>query len=141
MDTLELKPAKREGGGGKTEQDFYDFMINGRSMREIINIGDQIGIFGKGSQWKEHNKSAVDLFLLKSKSELVSGRVPLYVCGECGDILEGSVTVKITADEMSFIWSDFGYESEYGDGVFEEHNIGPYHFDKTEYYNLLSQFI
>jgi hypothetical protein len=141
MDTLELKPAKREGGGGKTGRTYHDFFINGRSIREMIDVGDTIGIFGEGARLKEWNKRIASQFLLKSKSELESGRVPLYICPECGDLLEGTITVAIVEDKESFIWSDFGYECYYGEKILEKYKIGPFRFNKIEYNNLLSQFI
>lgn len=142
MDTLELQPAKREGGGGKTEREYYDFLINGKSLSELTEVGDTIGALWIGEKNAvEWNRQVVRQLLLKEKSELESGRVPIYICPECGDLGCGALTVKITKEGEDFVWSEFGFEDNYEDGILEQEKIGPFRFNKIDYYNLFSRYI
>ena len=141
MDTLELKLKKRAGGGGATEREYYDFVINGKSIAEMIDVDDKIGVLIEGEVFEKEKKKFVDQLLLKFKSDLESNRIPLYVCPECADVLEGTITINISEDETSVMWSDFAYEHHYGEEMFEKYDIGPFRFDKIEYFNLLKKFI
>jgi len=44
---------------------------------------------------------------------LPSGRTPIYVCPECGDISCGAITVRIGREGNFITWSDFAHENGY----------------------------
>lgn len=73
---------------------------------------------------------------------LPDGRVPLYLCAECGDLGCGSVTVVIERSNDLVTWRDFGYQNDYE--PFEPtdvfHGVGPFVFDGVEYDAALQQF-
>jgi len=46
-------------------------------------------------------------------SPLPTGRVPVLVCSECGDIGCGAITVRITLEPKSVLWSDWKHENGY----------------------------
>jgi hypothetical protein len=145
FDRLSLEWHTREGGGGKTHRDYLDFEVNGQSLLDILPANDQIGVLGWGRA--EVERDAVAQLLLREPSELLSERVPLYVCPECGGLDCGTVSVQIRKTADAFVWSNFvwevTYELEAGDGgVLERYeNLGPFKFHKTEYWNLLNKRI
>jgi hypothetical protein len=49
--------------------------------------------------------------LAKEPSELESGRVPVLVCEECGDVGCGAYTVLILRDGDTVRWMDWAYEN------------------------------
>ena len=96
MNSLNLNKATRKIGKNQTPRDYFDFFVSGRSLRTILNIEDDdlITLLGWG-QNKEYDRRVLNVFRLKEKSELDSGRVMIYVCPECGDIDCGAITAII----------------------------------------------
>lgn len=136
-DQLSFVEARRIGGGRRTE--YLDFAINGRPLREIVQPGDFIGLFG----WLDRSwelKFFAQL-LLREPSELPSGRVPLYICPECADLGCGAVSVRITKSDDSFVWSDFSFENNYEiEGADSCPDLRDFVFQKSEYYRALNRF-
>lgn len=138
-DLLSFVDAKRQGGGGKSERFFYDFSINGRPLSDVAEPGDFIAPFG----WlgNELERKYFEQLLLRSSSELQSGRIPLYICPECADLGCGCLTVLVSKYDDCFVWSEFGFENNYEDSLVESYeSIRDYAFQKTEYYNALNRF-
>jgi hypothetical protein len=73
---------------------------------------------------------------------LPDGRVPLYICAECGDLGCGAVTAVIDRTDDKVVWRDFGYQNDYE--VFDEadvfERVGPFAFDRADYDTVLEQF-
>jgi hypothetical protein len=103
---------------------------------------DLIGRLGWGAN--EIERDAIDILLLKKPPDLPDGRRLLYVCPECGDIGCGALTVKIEKTNEHFVWKGFGYENNY-DGrmpLLEEYkHIGPFFFDKHQYFQVLNNYL
>ena len=129
--TLDLEWRKRQGGGGRTERDFLDFVINGPSLYDLLKGGDSVGALGWGNP--EIEKRQIAWLLLKEQSDLVSGRVPIYICAACGDLDCGAITVKILKTAASFVWSDFGFENNDEGAVTLYENNWSFTFSKTMY--------
>ena len=136
MDTLNFDKAKRRVGSNQTPREYYDFIISGQSLRKILNIenADFISPFGWGAN-KDYNRHLLNVFRLKEKSELTSGRIMLYVCPECGDIDCGAITVKIKDFGDRIIWSDFGFETNYGGQSESYDQIEPIEFNRSDYFS------
>ena len=140
MDTLNFDKAKREVGSNHTPREYYDFIVSGQSLKTILDIesADFISPFG----WeidKESDRQLLNVFMLKEKSQLASGRIMFYVCPECGDIGCGAITAKINDFGDRIIWSDFGYETDYG-GLTEKYKqVKPIEFNKADYFLALSK--
>ena len=139
FDHLSLIDAHRPGGDGKTERYFFDYAINDRPLTEIAEPGDFIGVFGwLGREW---DRRFFHRLLLRERSELPSGRVPLYICPECGDLGCGTVSVRITKYDDCFVWSDFGFENNYENRLVESYpHVRDFVFEKAQYYRALNQF-
>jgi hypothetical protein len=69
--TLKLEWKRREGGGGKTQRDYLDFVVDGESLSEKIG-GDLVSCLG----WftPEQNKKVVNQLMLKAESDLSEQR-------------------------------------------------------------------
>lgn len=138
-DLLTFVDAKRLGGGGKSERYYYDFAVNDRPISEIVNSDDLISPFG----WlpPEFERGYFHQLLLRSPSELPSERVPLYICPECADLGCGCLTVRVAKYDDCFVWSEFGFENSYTEGLVESYEaIRDHVFQKTEYYKALNRF-
>lgn len=57
----------------------------------------------------------VDELLGESPSELESGRVPVLVCEECGDIGCGAIAVRVIVKADQVTWTDWAWENGYED--------------------------
>jgi len=139
MYTLELRSAIRKGSSNRTEREYLDFIISGQSLKSVLGMKntDYTTLIGVGNQ--EYEKHILNVFRLKEKPNLKTGRVMIYVCPECGDIDCGAITAVIVDMGATIIWKDFGYETGYG-GVTEEYtNIEPIEFDRQNYFMAFSE--
>ena len=140
MKSLTLNKATRKIGKNQTPREYFDYFVSGQSLRAILHIegNDLITLFGWGTN-KEYGKHILNVFRLKEKSELESGRVVIYVCPECGDINCGAITAIIKDFGDKIIWRDFGYETDYG-GLSETYDqIEPIEFDRASYFSAFSK--
>jgi len=60
-----------------------------------------------------HRAKVVANFLAEGPSELDSGRVPVLVCEECGDIGCGALAVRVVREGEHIRWTDWAYENGY----------------------------
>jgi hypothetical protein len=132
--TLEWK--RREGGGGRTQRDYLDFVVDGDPLSEKVG-GDLASCLG----WfvPEQNAKAIHRLMLKEPADLPNNRYSLYVCPECGDLDCGAVSVAIERAGDKIIWRDFGFQTGYDKTVrYEElESIGSFTFDRAQYRNAL----
>ncbi len=73
---------------------------------------------------------------------LPHGRVPVYICAECGDIGCGAVTARIEHLDDRVVWRDFSYENGYEpfDPADVFPNIGPFSFERRAYLTTIQVF-
>lgn len=57
------------------------------------------------------NARTTEQLLAREPSELGSGRVPVLVCEECGDVGCGAYTVRILREGDTVRWTDWAYEN------------------------------
>ena len=136
---LELVWRTRNGGVGRTQQNYLDFVVNGQSIHDQLMTDDHIGCLG----WQSEEKEIVILEQLTTKrlSVLGNNRYAIYVCAECGDIGCGAITVQIEKTKDGFVWKNFGYENNYDETMRDVKNyktIGEFHFRETEYQTALT---
>ena len=139
MKHLAIKKKTRAGAFNKTERIYYDFIVDENSLFKMLNAEnyDMIGVFGWGSN-KVYENSQIDEFLGLKIPELNSGRIPLYVCSECGDIACGAITVDLSFNNDKVIWRKFGYENGYDEidyDLFKD--IEEFTFNKSQYSKLI----
>ena len=135
---LELVWRTRRGGSGRTQRDYLDFVVDGKSLHDLLKLGDNIGCLG----WLPRDDEQVILQQLMSErfSVLENDRYPIYVCAECGDIGCGAITVQIEKTQDGFIWKSFGYENDYDESMRDLESyemIGPFHFKQEDYVEAL----
>jgi hypothetical protein len=123
-------------GASRAARTFLDFTIDARSLADALkNAGyDLVSIFT--AEWgSSYRESAVRRLLLQDVSDFPNDRRSLYVCGECGDIGCGAVTIILDIKEETVIWRDFGYENTYDDVVqFRKlEHLGPFQFSLESY--------
>ena len=115
---------------------FSDFKIGKIMLASHLGVDDELSSI-------DVDPSYARQLLLKEKSELRTGRVPLYVCGCCADLRCGATTVLVEDLGREIRWSEFGRES-FGDGPLIQDDYmkrtGPYHFDKIEYYSVINPY-
>jgi hypothetical protein len=83
---------------------------------------------------------SVDQLLLQSLSKLPNGRIPIYVCAECGDIGCGVVSAEIIREDDAIIWRDFGRENDYEDQIHRDlyAHVDPFRFSWLQYKAVLT---
>jgi hypothetical protein len=139
VSALKLEWKRREGGRGRTQRDFLDFVVDGQSLSAMV--GDHISCLGWLDQ--EENAKAARRLVLEEPADLPHNRRTLYVCPECGDIGCGAISLVVERVGNQIIWRDFGYENNYEPVVhtngFEE--VGPITFDRGEYEKVIKQAI
>jgi hypothetical protein len=132
--SLELRWRVRGGGGGRTERRFLDFVVNGVSLYDQLRVGDQVTPLGC---WPPDSEREHVQRLLSA-----SGRVPLYVCAECGDLGCGAITALVERTPDGFVWSDFAFENNYDASITDAASyraIGPFVFNKAEYWRVFNE--
>ena len=139
--TFEIKSRKGTNnlpsGITKSERNYIDFVVSGKSLGEILGVekSDLIGNFGWADN-AEYENGQISEFLKEKEPSLETNRIMFYVCAECGDIGCGALTGKISETENEIIWSEFAYENNYEEyDLTEYENIGPFIFEKVSYRN------
>jgi len=79
-----------------------DLAINGRALSKLIRIGGKQLVL---------DAVAIKPLLRRTKSEMPSGRCPLYRCSQCGDLECGAVTVRVTEVDDCYVWSELSIET------------------------------
>ena len=136
VQSIELKRAKRSGGGGQTEREYLDFMIDGVSLREMLKTTNITSLGWLRSPWAERSVSRL---LGKEPPDFADNRQSLYVCGECADLGCGAISVVIERTGDEIVWRDFGYQNNYDETVDLEayEDVGPFRFGASVYEQAL----
>ncbi|WP_375386925.1 hypothetical protein [uncultured Amnibacterium sp.] len=145
--SLRLERSTRAGGRGGTRRSFLDFVVDGDSLadRLIAFEGGANLMSGyvpvlvldwpTGSPAEDFRRLAGE-----SPTPLPSGRVPMYICAECGDLGCGAITAMIEHRADTVVWRDLGYENDSEpfdpDGIITE--VGPIVFDRSDYLQVLT---
>lgn len=141
MNTIILHKEQRKIGSNQTPREYFDFLIDGASLKSLLNYqnADLISPFGWGD--KKYQVQLIDEFRLKNKPEITSGRTMVYICPECGDIYCGAITVKIHKEDDKIIWSDFAFENGESVNIEDFKSINKFEFNKHEYFHLFDILI
>jgi hypothetical protein len=73
----------------------------------------QVFVLGWGAIDRNAEQETIQQLLGLGGTNLESGRVPLLVCEECGDVACGALAVRIDRQRTSIVWSDWAYENGY----------------------------
>ncbi|RBY86449.1 hypothetical protein [Blastococcus sp. TF02A-30] len=118
--TLRLRPAVhthdvQDGRVRRHPQShFLDFLIDGVSLVSTAHEQDNL-VTDLNRDWvPDAVAPAVETLLGRRASpDLDAGRVPLLVCGSCGDLACGAVTAKLDVGTKEVTWSEFRWENGY----------------------------
>jgi hypothetical protein len=132
MSRLELKLAERRNG-----RKYLDFVVDGESLFE--RIGHQFDTVSCLTLWPvvEETHKSLNRLLLVEEADFPGDRRALYVCGECGGLDCGAVSIVIEEDKDTVTWREFGYENSWDDNVEKFEEIGPFVFQKEQYTKTL----
>ena len=96
----------------------FDIVVDGRRLAEHF-AGRQgshpvqvIPIGWKDADCRYEQETLEQLLGLRS-SGLLSGRVPVLVCEQCGDVACGALAVRINRCDAMITWTDWAYENGY----------------------------
>lgn len=135
LDELSFAEATRAGGAHSARRDYRDFAVNRRRLREVLEVGDLVSVFG----WLDRRvERAYARQLLPPPRGAV--RATLYVCPECADPGCGVVTVHVEAHDDCVVWS----EPAWGDGLGDAALLEPWRdlwFDRVGYQNALALYL
>jgi len=144
---LELRPAEVRfvGVGARpVVRRYLDFVVDGVSLWETVGRPERVT--GLGWLDRTYTDLFLDRLLLRPvraglSVPLEGGRVPLYICRECGDdIYCDAVTAVVEQGGDTVIWRDFGYqqfpEAEWVDRSGMQ-AVGPFVFEKEAYTRVL----
>jgi len=138
-DALSFIESLSLGGHGKGATPFFEYLLNGRALSEMVPVADKVGLFGSPDRNQE--RLFARQFLGRTASDFPSGRVPLYVCPLCADPGCGAVTVRVTAYVDCYVWSEFGEEYPYVAGpVLSFVDVRDFCFQRRAYEHELERF-
>ena len=121
----------------KSQTSRFDVLVDGRRLVEHF-VGRRGAhpslIFALG-----YSSQVLSQLLGKSPSALESGRVPILVCEECGDIACGALAARILRKEGSIVWSDWAQENGYEPARAVDWPIHPndFEFELSDYESVL----
>lgn len=133
--------------------DVYELLVDGTPVRDLVTdtadgdwdvpglgvAGDTIPVLWHGRPFGVPDE--VGMLLGERSPTLEGGRVPLYVCPECGDIGCGALTAVIERSGDHVTWRDFGWDDAGQDGEDPTRFTGgPFVFDAVQHDAELRRF-
>ena len=109
VSTFGLMQVKQELDGAHGGLSFWDFVIDGQRLTELIYPG---GVTPFGWLPDASQRTLSTMLLLDIVSDLPSGRVPLFVCPLCADYACGVLTTRAEKQGELIVWSDFVFEGQ-----------------------------
>ncbi len=130
---------------------FWEPMVDGRTLRAVFTdapgdesadwvVGDNVAVFVHS--WPVGIPNEVYVLLGEQPPELANGRIPVFVCAECGDLGCGALTAEVEWTPTTVIWRNFGWDVNYETDDEEDLVFaGPLVFDRDQYETELRRFI
>ncbi len=136
MSTLALAPRTRSGPL-QAQRAWLDFIVDGTPLRRRLKKTDNVT--GLGWLPPAEQSTYRDRLLLDAPPDSPTGRCSLYVCGECGDLSCGAVTVRVRRTPAGIEWADFAFEVDYLNAPMDTMpDVGPFVFEEPHYRQLLT---
>jgi hypothetical protein len=112
---------------------FLDFLIDNASLVKTVHEQDLVTDLNRA--WLPGGvASAIETLLGRRPAPgLSEGRIPLLVCGECGDLECGAVTAALDVGASEVTWSDFQWENGYEEPEPIDTLAEPVRFDRAQY--------
>ncbi len=95
----------------------------------------QLSPLGLSSANENYRAKVVAQFLAEAPSDLESGRIPVLVCEDCGDVGCGAFTVRVVREGELIKWTDWAFENgnEPAQEITWPTRPGDFTFDRKEY--------
>ena len=124
----------------------FDVVIDRRLLQEHF-VGrrgahpSQVSALGWKNAQIDAQQESLDWFLARRASTLLSGRVPVLVCEECGDVACGAIAARIERSGSFVTWSDWAFVNGYDPGRPLDWPTYPktFQFDLIEYEGALAK--
>jgi hypothetical protein len=127
------------GGGTRKERWTFDFLVDGRSLAELLGV-DQRDLVGRlDRDDREANVQSVRVLTGDATPDFGADRVMLFVCPECGDLGCGAITAALRSDGDALTWSDFKFEYNYDEASIGFPQVGPFTFAARAYRRVLGE--
>jgi hypothetical protein len=133
----------REEASGRSAADFFDFIIDGKSLRDRLRSAN-VGVLS-------HAYPSPDLarhLRLEGTDPLLAGLTLLYGCRQCLDTLCGGQAVKIDIvdgrvrwSEIQSYWIDLTAHESAEELQLRGTRVGPFEFDLNQYREALAPFL
>ena len=141
---LTLRPAvlRREWLDGNItrypESHYLDLVVDGRSFSAIAH-GPANMVAPLNRAWLPTVPDAIRELLGERPTEgLSEGRTSLLVCGTCGDLACGAVTVSLRVVDDTVTWSKFAWENAYEPATRIDGAPASVAFDRRDYADVLT---
>jgi hypothetical protein len=142
LEIRQRSAVKFPNGNTQSERNYVDFVVDGQSLCEqAIRAGyDLVSVLAREWVPEEREKSLRRLMLV-DPADFPHNRRSLFVCGECGDLGCGAVSIVIDFSEDMVTWREFGYENNYDEQVHFDKlkDVGPFKFSLQEYKDTLAR--
>jgi hypothetical protein len=96
------------------ESHYLDLVVDERSVSELPLGGHADMVTSLNRAWLPTVPEAIQELLGQRTAEgLAEGRAALLVCGTCGDLACGALTLALHVAADTITWSDFAWENGY----------------------------
>lgn len=120
LQTVEATRDVSAAPASKTARHYLDFEVDGERLGpRIQQVGyDLIScLWSDSGQATEPSIAAAERLLGLQSADAPADRVSVYVCGECGDLGCGALTVQLDLADDHVQWTDWGYQNNYDDEI------------------------
>jgi hypothetical protein len=136
------------GESSKLGLHYWEPLVDGRPLREILrgtSADEPTNVPVLVHDWPMGISDDVFVLLGERPPELANGRIPIFVCGACGDLGCGATTAAVEWTADTVVWRDFGWDVNYQTDDDEDDDdpefAGPLIFDRGQYEAELRRFI
>lgn len=99
------------------EAHYFDVEIDGKPLSQHFAgprgaNPSQLSSLGWSSASETCRTKVVAQFLAEAPSDLESGRIPVLVCEDCGDVGCGAITVRVVREGDLIKWTNWAIEND-----------------------------
>ncbi len=122
--------------------DRIEFVIDGQGVSALVAATEIGSTQGEVTPFEMPATDAVAVLTGATRyddSVSDTGRVPLLVCGVCGDLMCGALTVALSRHDGAVHWADWAWESPDADAVIPLPSLPICRFERHAYDRALRE--